>query len=136
MFFMEVTLEILKIFFFYWSCKYIGIALESHVDIQQCRCQCRLIFWQPLHFGAVVPFVDTSAFKPTFIVRSHQYANAEKALFPIKCPVITIALYLHSLHLCSFIFSCQIIFHSTACVARVKRTNLEDLNFTWNHEPK
>lgn len=58
---------------------------------------------------------------PTSFVGSHQCIGAEKSLFPAKCFVITIALYFHPFHLCSFIlrnnfillvnFFCQRIFH-------------------------
>ena len=84
---------------------------------------------QPQHSGAVVPFVDMSALVQTYFIRSRYYDGVEKALFPNKCFVITIALYLHAFHLCS-------LFHSFACVPCTKRTNLVDLGFPWNHEPK
>ena len=58
---------------------------------------------------------------PTSFVGSHQCIGAEKSLFPAKCFVITIALYFHPFHLCSFIlhnnfillvnFFCQRIFN-------------------------
>ena len=79
-----------------------------------------------------------------FFVCFHQYGNAEKVLFPIKCFVTTIALYLQFFHLCSFTllevfylnFFCQKLFHSITCVLRAKRTNFQDLVFTWNQGSK
>ena len=60
---------------------------------------------QPQHSGAIVPFVDISALVPTYFIRPHYYAGAEKALFPSNCFVIIIALYLHAFHLCLLLHS-------------------------------
>ena len=81
---------------------------------------------------------------PTLFVCFHQYGNAEKEIFPIKCFVTTIALYLQFFHLCSFTllevfylnFFCQKLFHSIRCVLHAKRTNFQDLVFTWNQGSK
>ena len=65
---------------------------------------------QPQHSGAVVPFVDMSALVQTYFIRSRYYDGAEKALFPNKCFIITIASSLFAcfspLFIISFIRMC------------------------------
>ena len=94
-------------------------------------------FWQLQHFSIIMLFVGILALVLMCFVCSHCFVDAEKILFPLKCFVTTIALYLDPSHIYSFIlhnnflllnnFFHQWIFHSFACVPCAKITNFEEL---------
>ena len=105
--------------------------------IWQCWHKSQHMFWQPQHFKITMLFVGILVLVLMCFVCSHCFVDAEKILFPIKCFVTTIALYLDPSHIYSFIlhndfllldnFFHQRIFHSFACVPCAKITNFEDL---------